>query len=198
MATEEAKVKLNGLKISDGTTTGEEEIPTKVVVPTTNEEEESKEVVVPTRIEEAGRKYCCAKCYHSYGRVTHVALEKRVTLEPNFVLSGGKGREKQLYYTNRNPRINSHSVEAGRLNLPGLIRKFNTVCNFCGEIVGWHFTAKTEKYHTEVYWCATLMDREKVVLLDEEENEVARDCKLESEIPGIIYLMAKKANILLA
>ncbi|KAI3945129.1 hypothetical protein MKW92_007709 [Papaver armeniacum] len=190
MAIEEARKRLNDLRIS--------EVPTKAVQSTTEkEEEESTEVVVPTKLEEAGRKYSCAKCYHSYGRVTHVALEKRVTLEPNFVVSGGKGREKQLYYTNRNPRINSHIVEAGRLNLPGLIRKFNTVCNFCGEIVGWHFTAQNDDYHTEVYWRDTLMNRENVVLLDEEDNEIARDDKIDSEIPGIIYLMAKKANMFL-
>ncbi|KAI3930502.1 hypothetical protein MKW98_022151 [Papaver atlanticum] len=190
MAIEEARTRLNDLRIS--------EVPTKAVQNTTEkEEEESTGVVVPTKLEEAGRKYCCAKCYHSYGRVTRVALEKTVTLEPNFVVSSGKGREKQLYYTNRNPRINSLIVEAGRLNLPGLIRKFNTVCNFCGEIVVWHFTAKNDHYRTEVYWCDTLMDREKVVLLDEEENEIARDYKIDSEMPGIFYLMAKKANMFL-
>ncbi|KAI3901320.1 hypothetical protein MKW92_024635 [Papaver armeniacum] len=152
MEIEKARTRLNDLRIS--------EVPTNAVQSTTEkEEEDSTEVVVPTRLEEAGRKYCCATCYRSYGRVTHVALEKKVTLEPIFFVSGGKGREKNLCYTNRNPRINSHSVEAGRINLPGLIRKFNTVCNFCGEIVGWHLTAKTDKYPTEAYWCDTLMDR---------------------------------------
>ncbi|KAI3848675.1 hypothetical protein MKX03_024488 [Papaver bracteatum] len=108
MAIEEARTRMNDLRIS--------EVPTKAVQSTTEKEkEESTEVVVPTKLEEAGRKYCCATSYRSYERVTHV-----------------KGRENQLYYSNRNPK-------AGRLNLPGLIRKFNTICNFCGEIMGWHF-----------------------------------------------------------
>ncbi|KAI3902734.1 hypothetical protein MKW92_019767 [Papaver armeniacum] len=189
MAIEEARVKLNGLRISEA------EGSTKVVVPTTNKEEESTLAVVPTRIEIAGRKYCCAKCYHSYGRVTHVALERRVTLEPNVVISYGKGGEEKLYYTNRYPRINSHRVEDGMLDHPGVVRKFNTICNFCGEIVGWHFTGKRDDMPGAVYWCDTLMDREKVILLDEEENEIPRDGNDDSEIPRINYLEEKKGKI---
>ncbi|XP_026430244.1 uncharacterized protein LOC113326799 [Papaver somniferum] len=116
-------------------------------------------VIVPTKIEEAGRKYCCAKCYRSYGRVTHVALEKRVTLEPNALVSGRNGRKDQLYHTNRYPGMNLHLVEVGMLDHPGRIRKFDTVCNFCGELVGWYFTAKRDNYRSLVYWCDTLMDR---------------------------------------
>ncbi|KAI3848676.1 hypothetical protein MKX03_024489 [Papaver bracteatum] len=183
MAIEETRVRLNDLRIC--------EVSTKAV-PSTTEEKRSKQVVVPNKIEEAGRKYCCAKCYHSYGRVTHVALERRVTLEPDVVVSGG--REHQLYYTCRFPGINSHRVEAGRLDHNILIRKFNTVCNFCGEIVGWHFTAKMDDMPRTPHYCDTFMDREKIVLLDEEENEIARDFTVDSEIPKINYLKAKKAN----
>ncbi|XP_026424166.1 uncharacterized protein LOC113320472 [Papaver somniferum] len=186
MAIEETRVRLNHLKIS--------EVSTKAI-PITTEEEQSTEVVVPTKIEEAGRKYCCANCYRSYGRVTHVALEWRVTLEPIAVVSGGRGREHQPYYTCRFPGINSHRVEAGMLDHSVFIRKFNTVCNFCGEIVGWHLTAKSDYMpDNAVYWCDTLMDREKVVLLDEEENEIARDCNVDSEIPSINYMKEKKAK----
>ncbi|KAI3930504.1 hypothetical protein MKW98_022153 [Papaver atlanticum] len=186
MAIEETRARLNDLRIS--------EVSTKAV-PSTTAEKRSKEVVVPNKIEEAGRKYCCAKCYRSYGRVTHVALERRVTLEPIAVVSGGRGREHQLYYTCRFPGINSHRVEAGRLDHNLFIRKFNTVCNFCGETVGWHFVNCQNDYiPNSVYWCDTLMDREKVVLLDEEENEIARDCNVDSEIPSINYMKEKKAK----
>ncbi|XP_026429239.1 uncharacterized protein LOC113325250 [Papaver somniferum] len=110
--------------------------------------------------------------------------------QPNAVVSGGKGLEHQLYYTCRFPGINSYRVEAGMLDQSLFIRKFNTVCNFCDEVVGWHLTAKpkSDDMPTGVYWCDTLMDREKVVLLDEEENEVARDFNVESELPSINYL----------
>ncbi|KAI3945104.1 hypothetical protein MKW92_007684 [Papaver armeniacum] len=193
MATEETRSRLNDLTISEESTKkGKGES-------TEKGKGESTEAIVPNKIEAAGRKYCCAKCYHSYGRVTHVALERRVTLEPNAVVSGGEGLEHQLYYTCRFPGINSHRVEAGMLDRSLYIRKFNTICNFCGEIVGWHLTAKSDDIPTGgVYWCDTLMDREKVVLLDEEENEIARDRNVDSELPSINYLKAKKAKKLLA
>ncbi|XP_026432658.1 uncharacterized protein LOC113330021 isoform X1 [Papaver somniferum] len=110
MAIEVANVRSNGVMVS--------------------EEEETTKVVVPTKIEEAGRKYCCATCFNSYGRVTHVALEKRVTLK----------------------------------------------------------TARRDELRSQLYWSATYMDREKVVLLDEEEeNEIASG---DSEIARMTYLMA--------
>ncbi|RZC59936.1 hypothetical protein C5167_021693 [Papaver somniferum] len=46
-------------------------------------------------------------------------------------------------------------------------------------------TAKRDNHRSLVYWCDTLMDREKVVLLDDEENEVARD--YDSEMPRMAY-----------
>ncbi|KAI3862625.1 hypothetical protein MKX03_001603 [Papaver bracteatum] len=114
--------------------------------------------------------------------------------QPNAVVSGGKGLEHQLYYTCRLGIKNSHRVEAGMLDRSLYVRKFNTVCNFCGEIVGWHLTAKSDDIPTGVYWCHTLMDRERVVLLDEEENEIARDCNVDSELPSINYLKENKAK----
>ncbi|MCL7042645.1 hypothetical protein MKW94_005885 [Papaver nudicaule] len=147
------------------------------LITTTTEEDESTEVV-PTRIREEGRKYCCAKCYNSHGRVTHVALERAVTFERIPFVSGPTGRaggHGQPFYTNRDYGINSCHVEVGILDHPARIREFNVVCNFCGEVFGWHYTARRDNCRSQVYWSDTLMDREKVVLLDEEENEIARD-----------------------
>ncbi|MCL7029431.1 hypothetical protein MKW94_024555, partial [Papaver nudicaule] len=158
MAIAEANLRMDDLRVSDvtaPTTTKEEE----VSVPTTTTEED---VVVPTRIEEQGRKFCCATCYKSDGRVIHVALEGTVTLEPNAIVSKGlKRRKGQLYYTNRfhSPGINSRRVEAGKLDHPaGPIRIFNVICNFCDQVVGWHYTARRVGYLNHVYWYDTLMD----------------------------------------
>ncbi|XP_026432659.1 uncharacterized protein LOC113330021 isoform X2 [Papaver somniferum] len=101
MAIEVANVRSNGVMVS--------------------EEEETTKVVVPTKIEEAGRKYCCATCFNSYGRVTHVALEKRVTLKLNAILSGQKGPNGQRYYTNP-------------YGLPG---ETNSVHNYTGVLHTW-------------------------------------------------------------
>ncbi|XP_026432131.1 uncharacterized protein LOC113329474 isoform X1 [Papaver somniferum] len=170
MAIEVANVRSNGVMVS--------------------EEEETTKVVVPTKIEEAGRKYCCATCFNSYGRVTHVALEKRVTLKLNSILSGQKGPKGQRYYCNPYG-INLNQVEAGLLDHPARIRKFDTLCNFCGETVGWHYTARRDELRSQLYWSATYMDREKVVLLDEEEeNEIASGYKDDSEMARMTYLMA--------
>ncbi|KAI3930503.1 hypothetical protein MKW98_022152 [Papaver atlanticum] len=157
MAIEEARARLQGLRISD----------------------DSTKVVVPTKIEEAGRKYCCATCYNSYGRVTHVASERRVKPEPNLYLPGRtKG---QINYYIFASLINSSRVDTGMAYHAGL-RKFNTVCSFCGDIVGWHFTAKRDDSPED--W-----NLDKVVLLDEEEKIAdARDRNVNTGMPRMTYL----------
>ncbi|KAI3973418.1 hypothetical protein MKW92_045768, partial [Papaver armeniacum] len=52
-------------------------------------------------------------------------------------------------------------------------------------------TARRDECRSQLYWSDTYMDREKVVLLDEEEeNEIASGYKDDSEMPRMTYLMA--------